>query len=78
MHKYFSLNDAADALGLERMRLQRLGRYLCLAPADRCIPDDVIERARVQASENTRYHVLLDWLLGLAQSSAESAPSADR
>lgn len=76
--KFFSINDAADMLDLDRMRVQRLGRYLHLTPADRCIPDTVIECARSQANQDERYHILLDWLLGAAQSSSESTQSANR
>lgn len=63
-HERVSLRDAADALDIERERLFRLGRYLRLAPGDRCIPRDVIVRARTETDKEKRYRVVLEWVLG--------------
>ena len=58
-----SLRDTADALELESARLLRLGRYLHMTPGDKCIPDDVISRAKAEADGEQRYRMVLGWLL---------------
>jgi hypothetical protein len=72
----FSLNEAADALLLERVRLIRLGRYFKLAPGDKCLPADVIARASFHVDEDTRYRILLDWLLQHGSSASGGTPEA--
>jgi hypothetical protein len=62
-----SLRDAADALGLDSLRLFRLGRYLHLAPGDKCLPAEVVDRASTEADGERRYRVVLDWLLASLQ-----------
>lgn len=67
-----SLREAADELGLESVRLLRLGRYLRLAPGDRCIPLDVIVRVEAEADGEKRYRMVLKWLLDHLQSDGTS------
>jgi hypothetical protein len=59
-----NLGDTADALRLDRLRLQRLGRYLHITPSDRCIPFSVVIEARDEEDPEKRYRAVLDWLLG--------------
>jgi hypothetical protein len=63
MQDHLNLRQAAEVLQLEPMRLYRLGRHLHLAPGDPCLPSAVIDRARVEADEEARYRLILDWLL---------------
>lgn len=58
-----SLRDTADLLELDPLRLLRLAHYLHLAPRDQCLPSDVVDRARAEADGETRYRIVLDWLL---------------
>jgi hypothetical protein len=58
-----SLRDTADALELGSVRLLRLGRYLHIVPGDKCIPVDVVIRAKAEADGEQRYRMVLGWLL---------------
>jgi hypothetical protein len=58
-----SLAATADALNLERLRMQRLGRYLRIDPGRRCVPLEVITEARQNEDSERRYRFVLDWLL---------------
>jgi len=58
-----SLRDAAAMLDLATPRVYRLGRYLHMAPGDQCLPLDVIAQARAEPDPETRYRIVLEWLL---------------
>jgi hypothetical protein len=58
-----SLREAADELELDSSRLARLGRYLRIVPGDRCLPADLVTRAKAEADAEARYRAVLKWLL---------------
>jgi len=62
-HNLFSLRDAAATLELNPVRLLRLGHYFHLAPGDTCLPSEVVDRAGAEDDAETRYRILLQWLL---------------
>jgi hypothetical protein len=71
-----NLGDTADALHLDRQRLQRLGHYLRISSGDRCIPLSVVIEAQAQEDEEKRYRVVLDWLLENVRIGATSGDGA--
>jgi hypothetical protein len=73
-----NLRQAADILALDRLRLFRLGHHLRLTPGDPCIPASVIARACAEDDEETRYRLVLEWLLGQAEATREPAPAGSR
>lgn len=59
-----TLQQAATELNIEAWRMSRLGRYLRIDVDDRCIPRTEVERARSEECSDSRYLVILRWLLG--------------
>lgn len=59
-----NLQQAAAELNIEPWRMSRLGRYLRIDADDKCIPWGQIDQARGKDSPDSRYLVILHWLLG--------------
>ncbi len=68
-----NLQQAAAELNIEPWRMSRLGRYLRIDADDRCIPREQIEQARREESPDSRYLVVLHWLLGEFRARQQSA-----
>lgn len=61
--KGLTLRETADVLEIEPWRVSRLGRYLNIDPAAKCVPCPEVERMRQASDMESRYRALLHWLL---------------
>jgi hypothetical protein len=76
---HLSPRDTADRLGVEPIRLIRLGRALGMASMDRRIPLPLVEEALQAGTPEERYHALVRRLLrgGLCGSNGEAYAPQD-
>ena len=72
---HLNLRETARTLELDPVRAYRLGRHFHLAPGDPCIPREVVSRAQGEANGETRYRLILNWLLSNFQENGSHSRS---
>lgn len=60
---HLNLREIARVLELDPVRAYRLGHHFHLAPGDPCVPREVVAQAQHETDGETRYRLILDWLL---------------